>query len=78
MLQIYASLLHLNVYDDVAFGLHFEKPGSVSQKSDNDRVTEALDFITLGLFGERRATELQGGEQQPGVGIKLDLVALAI
>jgi ABC-type Fe3+/spermidine/putrescine transport system ATPase subunit len=62
--QSYALFPHLNVFDNVAFGLRFEKPGSVSKKSDKERVMEALELVALGTFGERRVPQLSGGEQQ--------------
>ena len=62
--QSYALFPHLNVFDNVAFGLRFEKPGSVSKKSDKERVMEALELVALGTFSERRVPQLSGGEQQ--------------
>lgn len=62
--QSYALFPHLSVFDNVAFGLRFEKPGSVSKKSDKERVMEALELVALGSFGERRVPQLSGGEQQ--------------
>ena len=62
--QSYALFPHLNVFDNVAFGLRFEKPGSVSKKSSKERVMEALDLVALGSFSERRVPQLSGGEQQ--------------
>lgn len=62
--QSYALFPHLNVFDNVAFGLRFEKPGSVSTKSDKERVMEALELVALGSFSERRVPQLSGGEQQ--------------
>ena len=62
--QSYALFPHLNVFDNVAFGLRFEKPGSVSKKSDKERVMEALELVALGSFSERRVPQLSGGEQQ--------------
>jgi spermidine/putrescine transport system ATP-binding protein len=61
--QSYALFPHLNVFDNVAFGLRFEKPGSVSKKSDKERVMEALELVALGSFSERRVPQLSGGEQ---------------
>lgn len=62
--QSYALFPHLNVFDNVAFGLRFEKPGSVSKKSNKERVMEALELVALGSFSERRVPQLSGGEQQ--------------
>ena len=62
--QSYALFPHLNVFDNVAFGLRFEKPGTVSKKSDKERVMEALELVALGSFSERRVPQLSGGEQQ--------------
>ena len=62
--QSYALFPHLSVFDNVAFGLRFEKPGSVSKMSDKERVMEALELVALGSFGERRVPQLSGGEQQ--------------
>jgi putative spermidine/putrescine transport system ATP-binding protein len=52
------------VFDNVAFGLRFEKPGTVSKKSDKERVMDALELVALGSFSERRVPQLSGGEQQ--------------
>jgi len=62
--QSYALFPHLNVFDNVAFGLRFEKPGTVSKKSDKERVMDALELVALGSFSERRVPQLSGGEQQ--------------
>lgn len=62
--QSYALFPHLNVFDNVAFGLRFEKSGPVSKKSDKERVMEALELVALGSFGDRRVPQLSGGEQQ--------------
>jgi spermidine/putrescine transport system ATP-binding protein len=62
--QSYALFPHLNVFDNVAFGLRFEKPGSASKKSNKERVMEALELVALGAFSDRRVPQLSGGEQQ--------------
>ena len=62
--QNYALFPHLNVYDNVAFGLRFEKVGSVSAQPEKERVMQALDLVALGSFSGRRVHQLSGGEQQ--------------
>ena len=52
------------MFDNVAFGLRFEKQDSVSKKSSKERVMEALELVALGSFSERRVSQLSGGEQQ--------------
>jgi len=55
---------HLNVQDNVKFGLRFESEFTKSAKSDSQRVGEALELVQLGGFAERRVHQLSGGEQQ--------------
>ena len=62
--QNYALFPHLNVYDNVAFGLRFEKAGSVSARPEKERVMQALDLVALASFSGRRVHQLSGGEQQ--------------
>ncbi|MEI7756459.1 MAG: ABC transporter ATP-binding protein [bacterium] len=62
--QNYALFPHLKVYENVAFGLRFEKDKSFSTKTENERVMDALDLVALGAFGDRRVHQLSGGEQQ--------------
>ena len=62
--QNYALFPHLHVFDNVAFGLKFEKKGSVSPKPENERVMQALELVSLASFSERRVPQLSGGEQQ--------------
>jgi spermidine/putrescine transport system ATP-binding protein len=52
------------VFDNVAFGLKFEKKGSVSPKPEKERVMQALELVSLASFSERRVPQLSGGEQQ--------------
>ena len=59
--QNYALFPHLNVRDNVAFGLRFE---SASKEDVRTRVGKALDLVRLGGFEERRPTQLSGGQQQ--------------
>mgnify|MGYP006284490687 CR=1 FL=1 len=62
--QSYALFPHLNVFDNVAFGLRFEKTDSQSKKSNKERVMEALELVALESFSDRRVPQLSGGEQQ--------------
>ncbi len=62
--QNYSLFPHLNVQDNVKFGLRFQKSSSSNGKSDDQRVGAALDLVQLGGFGERRVHQLSGGEQQ--------------
>ncbi len=62
--QNYSLFPHLNVKENVKFGLRFENAFIKSSKSDEQRVGEALALVRLGGFGERRVHQLSGGEQQ--------------
>ena len=59
--QSYAIFPHLNVRDNIAYGLRSE---GVPAAERDKRVAEALALIKLEGYGERRATELSGGERQ--------------
>jgi len=59
--QDYALFPHLNVNDNVAFGLRMRRLG---QSEINKRVVNSLGLVSLSGFGERRVTDLSGGEQQ--------------
>ena len=61
--QNYALFPHLNVFDNVAFGLRFEDP-KPSSDAVRERVMRALDLVALGSFVERKVPALSGGEQQ--------------
>ena len=59
--QDYALFPHLNVFDNVAFGLRMQNlPEGEIQK----RTGEILEMVTLTGFKRQRVTELSGGEQQ--------------
>ncbi|MFM9121329.1 MAG: ABC transporter ATP-binding protein, partial [Actinomycetota bacterium] len=62
--QNYSLFPHLNVRDNVKFGLRFENAFTKSEKSAESRVAEALEMVQLGSFGDRRVHQLSGGEQQ--------------
>jgi iron(III) transport system ATP-binding protein len=59
--QNYALFPHLNVFENVAFGLRARhRPGQVV----NEHVERALDLVQLHGFEKRRVDELSGGQQQ--------------
>ena len=59
--QRYALFPHLDVYDNIAFGLRLAK---LSEEEIDDRVTEMLEIVSLKGFENRRVTSLSGGQQQ--------------
>lgn len=62
--QNYSLFPHLNVKENVKFGLRFENSFTKSAKPADQRVGEALELVQLEKFGERRVHQLSGGEQQ--------------
>ena len=58
--QSYALFPHLNVADNVAYGLKRKK---VSESAIKDRVKEMLALVDLAGFGPRRVNQLSGGQQ---------------
>jgi spermidine/putrescine ABC transporter ATP-binding subunit len=59
--QSYAIFPHLNVSDNIAYGLRSE---GVAPAERDARVAEALAMIKLEHYGERRPHQLSGGERQ--------------
>jgi spermidine/putrescine transport system ATP-binding protein len=59
--QNYALFPHLNVFDNVAYGLVVKRVKRVEREK---RVAEALDLVRMTDMGKRRPSELSGGEQQ--------------
>ena len=59
--QKYALFPHLNVYDNVAFGLRVQK---VNEDEIMVRVREMLEMTGLRGFETRKPTTLSGGQQQ--------------
>jgi spermidine/putrescine transport system ATP-binding protein/putrescine transport system ATP-binding protein len=59
--QSYAIFPHLNVADNIAYGLRSE---GLSRVERERKVDEALAAISLAGYGQRRAHELSGGERQ--------------
>ncbi|MBQ7523845.1 MAG: ABC transporter ATP-binding protein [Oscillospiraceae bacterium] len=59
--QKYALFPHMNVYDNVAFGLTLKKePKDVIQQ----KVMRMLKLVNLDGYAKRNVTELSGGQQQ--------------
>jgi ABC-type Fe3+/spermidine/putrescine transport system ATPase subunit len=61
--QDYALFPHMNVFDNVAFGIRM-RGTSDDKRRAGDRVREVLDMVRLGDFGRRFPSELSGGQQQ--------------
>ena len=59
--QRYALFPHLDVYDNIAFGLRIAK---LSEAEIDERVTEMLEIVSLKGFENRKVTSLSGGQQQ--------------
>jgi spermidine/putrescine transport system ATP-binding protein len=59
--QSYAIFPHMNVTENVAYGL---KRLRLGKDDARHRVQEALDRVELGALGGRRANELSGGQRQ--------------
>ena len=59
--QKYALFPHLDVYDNIAFGLRTQK---VPEAEIDERVTEMLEVVSLKGFENRKVTSLSGGQQQ--------------
>lgn len=61
MFQDYVLFPHMNVYDNVAFGLRMSRLGPQRIRA---RVEDMLTLVGLPEFGERDVNTLSGGEQQ--------------
>ena len=59
--QSYAIFPHLNVADNIAYGLRKQK---LSKAKRTEMVDEMLDLIKLPGYGQRKANELSGGQRQ--------------
>lgn len=59
--QSYALFPHLNVYDNIAFGLACHGVTGTEQK---DRIRDILRRVKLDKFAHRKPDELSGGQQQ--------------
>jgi spermidine/putrescine transport system ATP-binding protein len=59
--QNYALFPHLNVYDNIAYGL---KRAKRPKAEIRERVGKALELVQLQGYGRRRSSQLSGGQQQ--------------
>ena len=59
--QKYALFPHLDVFENIAFGLRIAK---VPAEEIEERVTEMLSVVSLKGFEHRKITQLSGGQQQ--------------
>ena len=59
--QKYALFPHLDVYDNIAFGLRLSK---LPEQEIDDRVTEMLEIVSLKGFENRKVTSPSGVQQQ--------------
>ncbi len=72
MFQDYALFPHLNVFENVAFGLRMQRRADFqsalaqkrSEKTIEEHVVSSLELVHMAGFEKRRITELSGGEQQ--------------
>ncbi|EHL2752075.1 spermidine/putrescine ABC transporter ATP-binding protein, partial [Listeria monocytogenes] len=59
--QDYALFPHLNVYENVAFGLRIKK---LKKDAIDEKVKEALRFVNLKGYEKREISEMSGGQRQ--------------
>ena len=59
--QSYAIFPHLNVFENIAYGLHVQK---IAGKELNERVYRVLDLVDLKGYEHRAPNQLSGGQQQ--------------
>jgi spermidine/putrescine transport system ATP-binding protein len=59
--QHYALFPHMDVAQNVGYGLRQRKVGKAEEQR---RVAEALELVRLGGYGKRRTWEMSGGQQQ--------------
>ena len=59
--QTYAVWPHMNVFENVAFGLRAKK---APKREIKDRVQKALDLVGIGELAKRYPYQLSGGQQQ--------------
>jgi putrescine transport system ATP-binding protein len=61
MFQSYALFPHLNVFENVAFGLKRE---GINKKEVKERVMKMLDLVQLSHLAKRKPNQLSGGQRQ--------------
>jgi putrescine transport system ATP-binding protein len=61
MFQSYALFPHLNVWENIAFGLKRE---GMAASQITARVEEMLNLVQLGAYAKRKPQQLSGGQQQ--------------
>ena len=61
--QKYALFTHLNVFENIAFGLRIQRP-KLSEDEITRRVHEALELVALKGYEKRSVSQLSGGQQQ--------------
>ena len=59
--QNYALFPHMTIFDNVAYGLKLKK---VPKDEIKQRVTEMLELVQLGGYGNRKPDQLSGGQKQ--------------
>jgi len=59
--QNYALFPHMNVYDNIAYGLKIQKK---SKKEIDERVNNILKLMKMEDFAERTPSQMSGGQQQ--------------
>ncbi|CAN5712162.1 ABC transporter ATP-binding protein [soil metagenome] len=59
--QSYALFPHLNVEDNIAFGLRMKR---VARRERTQRIAEAIDWVALRGLEKRRPSQLSGGQMQ--------------
>src|SRR5512143_3545286 len=59
--QSYAIFPHLNVFENIAYGLNVQR---LSKAVIKERVNKVLDLVHLEGYGDRAPTQLSGGQQQ--------------
>ncbi len=62
--QNYALFPHLNVFENVAFGLRARSRRDIHPTEIKPKVQRALELVQLPGFDQRRVDELSGGQQQ--------------
>ena len=59
--QSYAIFPHLNVFENIAYGLNVQR---LSKSVIKEKVNKVLDLVHLEGYGDRAPTQLSGGQQQ--------------